>query len=80
MRTAPRQHACFCWQQLRLWVGWLFAVVLVPLLRTCFYVTESEHYRCQIFYYRYACVLPQLGLLALVFGCFELRVHAYTCP
>ncbi len=53
VRSTPRQHALFCQQQLHLWVGWLFTVLVVPMLRTCFYITESEHYRTHIFYYRY---------------------------
>ena len=34
------------------WIMWLFAKLVVPLLRANFYVTESEAYRYQIFYYR----------------------------
>ncbi|PSC73504.1 telomerase reverse transcriptase [Micractinium conductrix] len=37
---------------LALWVGWLFAVLVAPLLRAHFYCTESEAYRQQVFYYR----------------------------
>lgn len=37
---------------LALWLGWLFSVVIVPLLRAHFYCTESEAYRQQVFYYR----------------------------
>lgn len=34
------------------WVHWLVMQVVAPLLRNCFYVTESEPYRMQVFYYR----------------------------
>lgn len=37
---------------LALWLGWLFAALVVPLLRAHFYCTESEAYRQQVFYYR----------------------------
>ena len=35
-----------------LWLGWLFSVIVVPLLRAHFFCTESEAYRQQVFYYR----------------------------
>jgi hypothetical protein len=34
------------------WVWWLVTDVVVPLVRNSFYVTESEPYRQQVFYYR----------------------------
>lgn len=37
-----------------LWLGWLFCVLVAPLLRAHFYCTESETYRQQVFYYRWA--------------------------
>lgn len=37
---------------LALWLGWLFAMIVVPLLRAQFFCTESEAYRQQVFYYR----------------------------
>lgn len=38
--------------RLVLWVRWLLADFLVPLLRAHFYCTESEVYRQEVFYYR----------------------------
>jgi telomerase reverse transcriptase len=35
-----------------LWIGWLFAGLVVPLLRTHFYCTENESFRQETFYYR----------------------------
>lgn len=51
LRLCASQHAS---QQrmLALWLGWLFSVLVVPLLRAHFYCTESEAYRQQVFYYR----------------------------
>ncbi len=37
---------------LALWVTWLMNELVVPLLRAHFYITESEAYRQQVFYYR----------------------------
>lgn len=39
------------------WLWWLLAELALPLLRACFYCTESEPYRQQVFYYRCAPVL-----------------------
>ncbi len=39
-------------QRLILWVRWLLADFVVPLLRAHFYCTESEVYRQEVFYYR----------------------------
>jgi hypothetical protein len=50
-KQAPSHHAAQQ-RQAALWVGWLFAVLVVPLLRAHFYCTESEAYRQQVFYYR----------------------------
>ena len=38
--------------RLAAWVAWLLGGLAVPLLRASFYVTESEAYRQQVFYYR----------------------------
>lgn len=43
---------------LALWIRWLFAELMVPLLRSHFYVTESEAHRQRVFYYRH--VLPAM--------------------
>ncbi len=37
------------------WLWWLLADLALPLLRACFYCTESEPYRQQVFYYRCNC-------------------------
>ncbi len=34
------------------WVWFVMAQLVVPLLRSCFYCTESEPYRQQVFFYR----------------------------
>ena len=39
-------------QRLILWVRWLLAEFVVPLLRAHFYCTESEVYRQDVFFYR----------------------------
>jgi hypothetical protein len=41
-------------RRLALWLGWLFGVLVAPLLRAHFYCTESEAYRQQVFFYRWA--------------------------
>lgn len=38
---------------LHAWVWWLFAELVLPLLRSHFYVTETEPYRHHVFYYRW---------------------------
>lgn len=43
-------------QRLIMWVRWLLADFVVPLLRAHFYCTESEVYRQEVFYYR--CTAP----------------------
>ena len=50
-KQSPSHHAAQQ-RQAALWLGWLFAVLVVPLLRAHFYCTESEAYRQQVFYYR----------------------------
>ncbi|BDA46320.1 probable telomerase reverse transcriptase [Coccomyxa sp. Obi] len=47
----PSGHAAVQ-RRLALWVRWLLAELVVPLLRAHFYCTESEAYRQQVFYYR----------------------------
>ena len=37
-----------------MWLRWLLADLVVPLLRAHFYCTEAEAYRQQVFYYRCA--------------------------
>ena len=49
----PSRHAAVQ-RRLVLWVRWLLAELVVPLLRAHFYCTESEAYRQQVFYYRSA--------------------------
>ena len=44
-------------QRLTLWVRWLLADFVVPLLRAHFYCTESEVYRQDVFYYRYILIM-----------------------
>ena len=51
----PSAHATLA-ARLARWVAWLLGGLVVPLLRACFYVTESEAYRQQVFYYRCAYV------------------------
>jgi hypothetical protein len=51
------------------WVWWLMTGVVVPLLRGCFYCTESEQYRQLVFYYRWGtsrdCVSSVAGVVGL---------------
>ncbi|KAH7621700.1 putative Telomerase reverse transcriptase [Nannochloris sp. 'desiccata'] len=51
-KTIPANQAAAHQRVLILWSGWLFSAVVVPLLRTHFFCTESEAYRQQVFYYR----------------------------
>jgi telomerase reverse transcriptase len=51
-KTIPANQAAAHQRVLILWIGWLFSAVVVPLLRTHFFCTESEAYRQQVFYYR----------------------------
>lgn len=51
-QRCPSMHAAQH-RQLALWLGWLFCVLVVPLLRAHFYCSESEAYRQQVFYYRW---------------------------
>jgi len=51
-KTIPPNQAAAHQRVLILWIGWLFSAVVVPLLRTHFFCTESEAYRQQVFYYR----------------------------
>jgi hypothetical protein len=62
-KQPPSQHADQQ-RQAALWMGWLFAVLVVPLLRAHFYCTESEAYRQQVFYYR-CCTAVSSGCLAV---------------
>lgn len=50
----PANAAAKRQRMLALWVRWLFAELVVPLLRAHFYVTESEAHRQRVFYYRQA--------------------------
>jgi hypothetical protein len=51
--VSPSLHAAKVgW--LRCWAWWLLGQFVVPLLRNSFYVTESEPYRQEVFYYRCA--------------------------
>jgi hypothetical protein len=66
VRVPAAVHAAqLAW--LRCWAWWLLGGLVLPLLRNSFYVTESEPYRQQVFYYRYAkhyhtanCILQSL--------------------
>lgn len=51
-RGIPPSQAADRQRMLALWLGWLFALIVVPLLRAQFFCTESEAYRQQVFYYR----------------------------
>jgi hypothetical protein len=55
-RRVPRSLAAARQRWLAAWVGWLVEGVVLPLLRNSFYVTESEPYRQQVFYYRWVCL------------------------
>ncbi|KAK9847399.1 hypothetical protein WJX84_002852 [Apatococcus fuscideae] len=48
----PANAAAKQQRMLALWIRWLFAELIVPLLRAQFYVTESEAHRQRVFYYR----------------------------
>lgn len=48
----PPSQAAAQQRLVMLWLGWLFSVIVVPLLRAHFFCTESEAYRQQVFYYR----------------------------
>jgi hypothetical protein len=53
--VSPGLHAAkLAW--LRCWAWWLLGQFVVPLLRNSFYITESEPYRQEVFYYRCAIV------------------------
>lgn len=52
-RRVPRSLAAARQRWLAAWVGWLVEGLVLPLLRNSFYVTESEPYRQQVFYYRW---------------------------
>ena len=52
----PASEAAVRQRLMMRWVAWLLGQLVVPLLRANFYVTESENYRQQIFYYRSASV------------------------
>ena len=51
-KSVPPSQAAAQQQTLALWLGWLFSVFIVPLIRAHFFCTESESYRQQVFYYR----------------------------
>lgn len=50
--SIPPSEYSYRYRRCCLWFGWIFASVLVPLLRALFYCTESEAYRQRVFYYR----------------------------
>lgn len=53
LHATPQDH--FVQQQLvRRWVFWLFSALVLPLLRSHFYVTDSEVYRNRALYFRKA--------------------------
>ena len=70
-KQCPSQHAAQQ-RQVALWVGWLFGVLVAPLLRAHFYCTESEAYRQQVFYYRYC--------TASFFSCSQVASAAVKLP
>ena len=45
-------------------VWWIFTDLVIPLLRMSFYITESEPYKQQVFYYRQAAWVSNMHLLA----------------
>jgi len=51
-RNVPPSEAAARQRTLAMWIGWLFACLVVPVLRAHFFCTESEAYRQQVFYYR----------------------------
>ena len=78
-------------QRLILWVRWLLADFLVPLLRAHFYCTESEVYRQEVFYYRWLASHFQLCQLQGFAGwrlcrslerrgCIRVRSRDISCP
>lgn len=71
VRTPPALHrARQAW--LAAWVWWLLARLALPLLRSGFYVTESEPHRQAVFYYRKPVwsSLAREGLRQLTSSCF----------
>lgn len=38
-------------QLFRRWISWLFSSLIVPIISTCFYVTERQFEKLQVFYY-----------------------------
>lgn len=53
-RAVPRSLHLAVQRSLGSWVWWLVAELVVPLIRSTFYVTESEPYKQEVFYYRWA--------------------------
>lgn len=51
-QTSARERMTFGQMMLEDWLHWFFASLIVPLIRAHFYVTESEHHRQNILYYR----------------------------
>ena len=51
-RSRPPSQQASADRKLALWLYWLYAQLVVPLLRAHFYVTDSEPFRQQVFYYR----------------------------
>lgn len=49
----PRSLAQARRRDLLAWVWWLMADLVAPLLRACFYATETEPYKQEVFYYRW---------------------------
>ena len=51
-RAGPASAALARRRDLQRWVRWLVADLVVPLLRSHFYCTETESHRLRVFYYR----------------------------
>ncbi|CAK9255929.1 unnamed protein product [Sphagnum jensenii] len=51
-QTSARERMTFGQMMLEDWLHWFFGSLIVPLIRAHFYVTESEHHRQNILYYR----------------------------
>lgn len=50
--SIPANKAIARQRLLSLWVAWLFASLIIPIIRSHFYCTGTEAYRQQVFYYR----------------------------
>ncbi len=67
----PAQRATPCVHQQRVldmltWVQWLFAHLVLPLLRAHFYITETEPYKNQVFYYRCVVLSTRLSMQCVI--------------